>query len=159
VSLKVRPVVPEDRRWVCRAVSEVFVSPRIVSRGVVHHAEDLPGFLGEDGGEPVGLLLYHMGAGECEVVVLLSLRERQGVATMLLAEVEQAARAAGCDRLWLVTTNDNQHAVAFYSKRGWCQIAVHRGAVTEARRLKPEIPELGTDGVPMRDEIEFELIL
>jgi len=157
--MDIRPVGAPDRPWVRRVVSETFASPRIVSRGVLHVADDLSGFVGEQAGEPVGLLLYHMSAGECEVVVLLSLQERKNIATALLAEAEQAARAGGCRRLWLVTTNDNLHAIAFYSKRSWRQVAIHRGAVAEARRLKPEIPEFGANGVPKRDEIEFELTI
>lgn len=35
-------------------------------------------------------------------------------------------------------------------------VAVHRKAVDEARRLKPEIPLIGNDGIPIRDEIELE---
>ena len=122
-------------------------------------ATDLPGFLAEEGGTPVGLLLYHMGAREFEVVVLLSLQEHAGVATYLLAQAEQVARGAGCWRLWLTTTNDNLPAIAFYHARGWRQVAIRRGAVAEARRLKPEIPESGTNGLPKVDEIEFERAL
>jgi len=157
--MEIRPVGVEDLPWVRRVLSETFASPRIVSRGVLHVATDLPGFLAEEGGTPIGLLLYHMGARECEVVVLLSLQERTGVATQLLARAEQAARGAGCYRLWLVTTNDNQSAIAFYQARGWRQVAVRRGAVAEARRLKPEIPERGTSGLAKEDEIEFEFTL
>ena len=157
--MEIRPVGMADRPWVRRVVSEAFASPRIVSRGVLHLADDLPGFVGEEAGEPVGLLLYHMAAGECEVVVLLSLQEGRNIATTLLAQAEQTARGAGCRRLWLVTTNDNLPAIAFYSKRGWRQVAIHRGAVTKARRWKPEIPELGANGVPKTDEIEFELTI
>jgi DNA-3-methyladenine glycosylase I len=149
----------EDLPWVRRVVSDAFASPRIVSGGVLHLATDLPGFLAEEDDTPVGLLLYHMGAREFEVVVLLSLQERAGVATHLLAQAEQFARGAGCRRLSLVTTNDNLSAIAFYQARGWCQVAIRRGAVTEARRLKPEIPEFGTNGLPKEDEIEFELAL
>lgn len=94
-----------DRPWVRRVVSEAFASPRIVSRGVLHAVDDLPGFLAEEAGQPVGLLLYHMGSGECEVVVLLSLQEGKGVATTLLAEAAHVARGARCRRLWLVATN------------------------------------------------------
>jgi GNAT superfamily N-acetyltransferase len=122
-------------------------------------ADDLPGFVVAEAGEPVGLLLYHVAAGECEVVVLLSLQERKGVATTLLTEAGQAARAAGCHRLWRVTTNDNLAAVPFYLKRRWRQAVIHRGAVTKARRLKPEIPEFGANGVPKEDEVEFELTI
>lgn len=127
-----------------QVVSEAFASPRIVSRGVLHVADHLLGFVAEEAGKPVGLLLYDVSVGECEVVVVISLREHSGVATALLAEAGRFARGAGCYRLWLVTTNDNLSAIAFYRKLGWRQVAIRRGAVAEARRLKPEIPEFGT---------------
>src|SRR5262249_57538072 len=99
-------------------------------------------------GSPVRLLLYHLEARELEVVVLLSLKERTGVATRLLARAEQVARPAECRRLWLVTTNDNLSAIAFYQARGWRQVAVRRGAVAGARPLKPQIPEFAPHGLP-----------
>ena len=34
---------------------------------------------------------------------------------------------------------------------------MYRGAVDEARALKPELPEVDADGVPITDEIEFQL--
>jgi hypothetical protein len=36
-------------------------------------------------------------------------------------------------------------------------VAVHSGAVEASRRLKPEIPEVGYFGIPIRDELELEL--
>jgi hypothetical protein len=52
------------------------------------------------------------------------------------------------------------HALRFYQKRGFSLAAVHRNAVDEARRkLKPEIPIIGLDGIPIRDEIELEMAL
>jgi hypothetical protein len=38
-------------------------------------------------------------------------------------------------------------------------VAVHRNALDISRELKPEIPQLGIDGVPLRDEIELEMML
>ena len=159
VSMTIRPTGAADGSWVRRVVGEAFASPRIVSRGVLHIADELSGFIAEEDGEPAGLLLYEMDADDCEVIVLLSLKERSGVATTLLAEAERVARGAGCHRLWLVTTNDNLDAIDFYRKRGWRQVAVHRGAFAEARRLKPEMPELGANGLSKDDEIEFEFTL
>ena len=49
----------------------------------------------------------------CEVVTLNSLQPGRGVGTALLDAVAQAATAAGCERLWLVTTNDNLAALCF----------------------------------------------
>ena len=94
-----------------------------------------------------------------EVVTLDSLRPGRGIGTALIEAVKSAASAAGCRRLWLITTNDNLHALGFYQKRGFRLVAVHPGAVDAARRLKPEIPLNGNDGIPIRDEIELEIVL
>ena len=88
-----------------------------------------------------------------------SLRERIGVGAALLEAALEEARRAGCRRAWLVTTNDNLPAVRFYQKRGWRIRAIRPGAIRESRRQKPEIPEMGVDGIPIRDEIELELPL
>jgi hypothetical protein len=47
----------------------------------------------------------------------------------------------------------------FYQKRGFVIAAIHVNALEKARRLKPEIPLIGEDGIPLRDEIELEMIL
>ena len=70
------------------------------------------------------------------------------------------ASEAGCRRLWVVTTNDNLGALRFYQRRGFRLAALRPGAVDASRALlKPEIPSLGNDGIPLRDEIELELSL
>jgi len=38
-------------------------------------------------------------------------------------------------------------------------VAVHRNALDVSRKLKPEIPLMGDDGIPLRDEIELEMML
>jgi hypothetical protein len=65
----------------------------------------------------------------------------------------------GCRRLWLITTNDNEPAMTFYSRWGMHLVTVHRGAIAESRKLKPEISHFGVGGRPIEDEIEFELLL
>jgi len=80
-----------------------------------------------------------------------------GAGTALIEAVGQLARQQGCTRLWVITTNDNVDALRFYQRRGFCLVAVHRGAVDRSRaRLKPEIPAVGAYGIPLRDEIELE---
>jgi RimJ/RimL family protein N-acetyltransferase len=61
--------------------------------------------------------------------------------------------------MWLITTNDNEPAIRFYERRGMRIIAIHRGAIAQSRKLKPEIPYFGVDGRPIEDEVEFELLL
>ena len=74
-------------------------------------------------------------------------------------EAKLPAAAEGCKRLWLVTSNDNTKALRFYQKRGFRLAALYSDALNEARKLKPENPVVGIDGIPLRDEIELELRL
>jgi hypothetical protein len=46
----------------------------------------------------------------------------------------------------------------FWQKRGFSLVRVHRNATADSRRLKPEIPLVGEHGIPIRDEIELEII-
>jgi ribosomal protein S18 acetylase RimI-like enzyme len=65
------------------------------------------------------LITYRRQADQVEIVTIDSLVEKQGIGTALIEAVRQAARAAGCTRLWLITTNDNLTALGFYQKRGF----------------------------------------
>jgi hypothetical protein len=58
-----------------------------------------------------------------------------------------------------MTTNDNLRALRFYQRRGLRLAALYPGAVEESRRLKPSIPLIGENGIPIRDELELELDL
>jgi ribosomal protein S18 acetylase RimI-like enzyme len=157
--VQVRQLDEFDRAWMAQTLAERWGSTRMVSRGVLHEAEQLPGFVAERSGARVGLLTYRIAGGECEVTSLDSLVEGFGVGSALMAAAQDAARAAGCQRLWLITTNDNTHALRFYQRRGLRIAAVYVNAVEISRRIKPEIPLIGYDGIPLRDEIELEVIL
>ena len=131
----------------------------MITRGNVYRPEQLDGFVMEDGEEWIGLLTFFINADECEVTSLDSLREGQGIGSMLMEKVREEARARGCKRLFLITTNDNLRALGFYQKRGFEIVTVYRGAVNESRKRKPGIPLVGMNGIPLRDEIELEMKL
>jgi len=157
--LEVRPIDEGDREWVGRFLVERWGATVVVSRGKAHHADRLPGFLAFQDRAPVGLITYRIDGAKCEIVTLDSVREGLGVGSALIKAVKDAARRAGCTRLWLITTNDNLPALRFYQKRGFWLVAVHRNAIEESRKLKPSISAIGIDGIPIRDEIELELRL
>ncbi len=69
------------------------------------------------------------------------------------------ARATGCHRVWLVTTNNNIAAIEFYQRVGMDLRALHRYALRVSRELKPTIPERDAAGVRIDHELEFELLL
>lgn len=102
---------------------------------------------------------YNIEAGDCELVSLQSLRDGHGVGSALLGAVRDMAKISGCRRLWLTTTNDNLRALGSYQKRGMSLVAVYRNAMEAARKLKPQIPTIGLNGIPLRDEFELEIAL
>lgn len=156
----VRPITCEDKGWVRQFTCDQWLADFVVAHDVVYHPCELRGFVAEvDPDEHVGLATYVIENAVCELVTLNSLREGEGIGSRLVQEVAQEASRSGCSRLWCVTTNDNYPALVFYQKRGFSIVAVHPGAVERARILKPSIPLLGIDGVPIRDEIELEFQL
>jgi GNAT superfamily N-acetyltransferase len=152
----IRPIDEDDRGWIARTVAQRWGSDVIVAHGTIYQPARLPGFIAWSGESPVGLLTYHLEDMACEIVTLDNLGDRRGVGTALIEAVMETARAAGCRRLWLITTNDNLRALRFYQKRGFRLVRLSPDAVTAARRIKPEIPLVGEDGIPLRDELELE---
>jgi ribosomal protein S18 acetylase RimI-like enzyme len=128
----------------------------VVGHGVVYRPHQLPGLIATDTGKIVGLLTYDVDGDACEIVTIDAMVERRGVGSLLIAAVEDVARDAGCTRLWLITTNDNERAQGFYRANGFDVVAVHEGAVDASRKLKPSIPLVSVAGVPIQDEIEME---
>jgi ribosomal protein S18 acetylase RimI-like enzyme len=115
----------------------------------------LPGFVALDGGSFVGLVTLHMEGGACEVVTLDAYMQGKGIGSALMRAAEEFAVARNCRRLWLITSNDNVGALLFYQKLGFRIVAVHLDAIDEARKIKPQIPHVAENGIPIRDEIEL----
>ncbi|UCG25164.1 MAG: GNAT family N-acetyltransferase [Chloroflexota bacterium] len=147
------------RDWAREMLRRTWGSTRVVSRGQIREAIDLPGYVALIERQPAGLATYMITEDECELTTINSLDPGIGVGSALLQAVKEAAQQAHCRRLWLITTNDNMNALRFYQRRGFSLAALHRNALDASRRLKPEIPLIGVDGIPLRDEIELELIL
>lgn len=59
----------------------------------------------------------------------------------------------------MVTTNDNTSALRFYQKMGFCLHKLRVGIVEESRKTKSQISLIGNINIPIRDEIELEMIL
>jgi GNAT superfamily N-acetyltransferase len=158
-SFKIRPINRDDEKWVGERLKERWAGPIIVTRGKVHHADKLPGFMAEESGRPIGLITYEITGTDCEIISMNSLAEGKGVGSALVDVVKETATKTGCQRLWLITTNDNTAALRFWQKRGFKLVAVHQNAIEQSRKLKPEIPLTGNDDIPIRDEIELEMVL
>jgi 5-(carboxyamino)imidazole ribonucleotide mutase len=157
--IDIRSKEPADEVWVRRFMVERWGATRMVAHGTRYYPAELPGFVAVADEERLGLVTYHLAGDGCEIVTLDSLRPSLGIGSALIEAVEVAATSAGCRRLWLITTNDNLNALRFYQKRGFHLVAVHPEAVDRSLALKPEIAHFGQDGIPIRDEIELEILL
>jgi len=156
---QIRPISQDDQTWIARKLTENWGAPLIVSRGKSHDASKLPGFVALQDNKTVGFVTFRIGGQECELVTLDSWKENIGVGTLLIEAVKREALKVGCARLWLITTNDNLHALGFYQKRGFHLVAVYPNALAETRKTKPTIPENGLHAIPLRDEIELQILL
>ncbi len=152
----IRELTSEDIPWIEAIVTKYFGSPHVVSRHILHDVRTLPGLIAESGEERVGLLQYDVQGGQCEIVILIAVPQRQGIGRRLLSAAQELACDRRLKRVWLMTTNNNRAALAFYAAVGGRMVAAHKGAVREARELKPDIPAFDEQGVPIEDEIEFE---
>ena len=156
---RIRPINPSDLLWILDLAEKRGGTNRVVTRGKIYEIKQLPGFIALNSRDRIGLLTYSISNSEFEIVTLDSLVEKIGVGTALISTAREFAKQAGCHRIWLITTNDNMPALRFYQKRDFRLVAVHQNALDYSRTLKPEIPLIGLDGIPLRDEIELEFVL
>ncbi|WP_342553509.1 GNAT family N-acetyltransferase [Paenibacillus sp. FSL R7-0652] len=140
--------------------AEHWGSPKMVISTGIYSSEALDGYaVLNDHGEIRGYITYVMHDDRCEVTSLDSLDENQGIGSALLRRVEDTARQAYRNSIQLITTNDNLRALLFYQKRGYQIIRIYPDAVEKARALKPSIPLVSDQGIPIRDELLLQKIL
>lgn len=155
MEIKVRQITSDDRPWVENILASSWGTSQIVTRGILHDAITYPGLIAISKNAKVGLLIFQMKNDECEIISLNSLVENSGIGSALLESAEELASRRGCKAIWLITTNDNLRALTFYQRRGYALVAVHFDAIEVSRQLKPSIPMIGENDIPICDEIEL----
>ena len=154
--LPLRRLNREDLPRLRQFWAEHWGGDEMIVHNEIFQPEQLEGFVTRDW---AGVVTFTIKGDQCEIISLDSLDEGRGIGTALINAVASEARSHSCCRLFLSTTNDNLHALHFYQKRGFELAALRRGALNESRKIKPAIPLLGEDGIPLRDEIELEMSL
>ncbi len=147
----------KDRDQVARFIERHWGSTRVISCGQMYYPHELEGIIERRDGEIVGLLTMHVDGDAMELLTLNATLEGQGIGSSLMLAAIDETRKRGLARVWLSTTNDNLRAVGFYQRLGFRMIEIHIGAVDEARKIKPQIPKVGRDGIAIHDEIIMEL--
>jgi ribosomal protein S18 acetylase RimI-like enzyme len=157
------PLSPADEQ-----AAEQFLATTMAGRTQIRLGEPVDALAAEgaaawEGDRLVGLATWappdQVGAAELILLAVARDHRNQGVGGTLLEQAAEAAKAAGATSQWLVTTNDNLDALRLYQRHGYRLAALHPGAVDDARRLKPTLPQLGQHGIPLHDELVLERLL
>jgi GNAT superfamily N-acetyltransferase len=157
--MNIRRLTSEDLPRLRQFWIEHWGGETMIAHDKVYRPEQLEGFVTEEKDQWIGLITFSLSIDELEITSLDSLREGQGIGTTLINKVIDEARANDCRRIFSITTNDNLHALGFYQRRGFELSKLYRGAVNESRKIKPGIPLIGENNIPLRDEIELEMSL
>lgn len=148
-----------NRETANKFLKDHWFSTNIISKGRIIDGTILDGFIAYYNNEIIGLITYTINNNECEIFSLDSLKENNGIGTLLLKKVINLAKEENCFRILLITTNDNIHALSFYQKRGFSFSNIYVNSMSISRTLKPEIPQIGYNDIPIRDELELEMKL
>ena len=121
----------------------------------MYHLNELPGFVAIDEQNILGMITYLDRGNTLEVISLDSLRANQGIGSALLQKVETTVVLSHKTGVELITTNDNLHALGFYQRRGYRLTQLFPEAVDQSRKIKPQIPAVADNGIPIRDELRL----
>lgn len=155
--MNIIPITQHNRNQVSEFFQVSWGNAEMVISSGVYDCSTLDGFIVLNADKNIiGLITYVKRGKEIEIISLDSKEEGKGVGSLLINSLEEVASQGRMEKITVITTNDNLHALRFYQKRGYflSKILVH--AVNKARQLKPEIPLIGNDGIPIRDEIVLE---
>jgi N-acetylglutamate synthase-like GNAT family acetyltransferase len=152
-----RRIEDSDREAIAKFIEDHWSSKLIMSRGKCYYPHEHEGFIDSRDGQIVGLLTMAYEDEALQVLTLNSVLEGERIGSALMLMAIDDARHRGINRIWLTTTNDNLRAFGFYQKLGFRIVQVNVGVVDEARKVKPQIPEVGHGGIPIHDEIVLEL--
>ena len=155
----VRSLAVADQSWKAVTLKQGWGATTVARLGQLIDAAPLPGFVSVDGDERVGLLTYVERADGIEVTTIQAVAQGRGVGQALMDAVYDHALQQRTSRLWLITTNDNLRAFAFYQRWGMDLRRMIRNGVNGSRLVKPSIPFVGGTGIPVRHELEFELVV
>nr|WP_281166115.1 nucleotidyltransferase family protein [Liquorilactobacillus sicerae] len=149
----------QQRKRVIKLFYELWGSTKMVISSGVYDIKNLKGFVAVQSNKILGIVTYVSRKNEIEVIFLDSLLENQGIGSKLLIEIEKLCARESKNKIKVITTNDNLHALNFYKKRGYTVLNVLENAVEKARLIKPEIPQVAENGIAIKDEIILQKII
>jgi len=156
MALQIKAIQSQDRPYISEIVKKLWGDEIIIVHGEVFDTSALIGLKAVSDDQIIGYLQYQIINDECEILTLASLKEGHGTGSALIEVVEKIARENNCQALSVITTNDNLHGLGFYQRRGFHLAALFPGKVNASRKIKPTIPVIGENNIPIRDELRLK---
>lgn len=158
-AITIRQTTPADKAFMRAEMRKWWGDEMVVIRAEQYHPAEYDGLIAEYENENTGLIILRFADALCEIMSLSTDGRHPAAGEKLLAAALLFARENKAEKMIVVTTNDNIQALRFYQQMGFTICAWRKNAVEEARRIKPQIPRAGNYNIPIRDEIELEIIL
>ena len=131
----------------------------LMLRGKIIYPKDVEALAAYQEGRLAGVATWLLEGPVMYLATLNNISGERGVGMALLDAIMRLGREKGSALLRVIVTNDNLNALGFYQRRGFHIIGVSPGAIDTIRTLMPNIPTVGANRIPMRDEIELEMAL
>lgn len=145
-----------NRNLVDEFIKQHWYTTTMIIRGKEIDMTKTEGFYFSKEEDIIGLITYMVYDNILEITSLDSIQENRGIGSKLVDAVIQEANDRKLQKIVLITTNDNINAIRFYQKRGFDMVRLFHNALDISRKMKPEIPLIGENSIPLRHEIEFE---
>jgi GNAT superfamily N-acetyltransferase len=151
----VRERTSGDHVWINDVLSRHWGGAHNVINGAEIDLTTMPALIA---GDRSGIAIFRESP-KPELLLLQAIVASSGVGTALLDALATFLQLRGRSTLSVTTTNDNVAALAFYQRYGFRFKELRLNKVEEARAIKPSIPAIAQNGIPIRDEIELILNL
>lgn len=131
----------------------------LMMRGIVYEPAALRAVVAERDGALAGFAPYSLSGNIAFVAVMNNAFGDEDVARALLGTVEALSRRAGRSFLRAITSNDSIELFGIMQQLGYRIVAIWPNAMNLVREVKPRLPAVAENGIPIVDEIELEIAL
>lgn len=157
--MEITRITDDNRKMLTQFIIDNWYGSIMIIKGERVDITTEDGYCIIDKNSVVAVVTYRLKNNICEITLLYTVKQRCGIGKKLVHEVTKTVRNKGGDTVMVVTTNDNIEAIAFYQKMGFDIVNIYRNSMDYVRKMRPTVPIMGENNIPLRHEIEFPIFV